>query len=77
MVQSIDGLGVIAADRRTGSDYEQALTAHRQAHVLWENLAVSENSMGFHNFEEATASMKDAEAKLRQAIALEGKIAPQ
>lgn len=28
-----------------------AVTAHRSAHVRWENLVVSENSMGFHNAE--------------------------
>jgi nitrite reductase (cytochrome c-552) len=62
---------IAAAGRNRGALYEDALDAHRQAHVRWENLAVSENSMGFHNFEEATATMKEAERQVRSAIRLE------
>ena len=49
--------------------YAEAVTSHRKAHVLWENLAVSENSMGFHNFEEVMASMDVAEKEALNAIA--------
>lgn len=48
--------------------YAKAVAAHRQAHVLWENIAVSENSMGFHNFDEAMVAMDDAEKHVRTAI---------
>jgi formate-dependent nitrite reductase cytochrome c552 subunit len=37
-----------------------AIEDHRQAHVRWENLAVSENSMGFHNPPEVKAEMAKA-----------------
>ncbi len=50
------------------ADYDAALEAHRRAHVIWENLAVSENSMGFHNFEEAMSSMDEAEKQVRIAL---------
>ncbi|MFU8890783.1 MAG: ammonia-forming cytochrome c nitrite reductase subunit c552 [Anaerosomatales bacterium] len=46
----------------------QAVEAHRKAHVLWENLIVSENSMGFHNFDEVLDAMDVAEAEARAAI---------
>lgn len=46
----------------------QAVEAHQRAHVLWENLIVSENSMGFHNFDEVMAAMDEAEAQARAAI---------
>lgn len=49
--------------------YDAALDAHRRAHVLWENIAVSENSMGFHNFQEAMASMDEAIRQAEAAIA--------
>ena len=49
--------------------YSAALDAHRRAHVIWENLAVSENSMGFHNFDEAMDSMAEAERQVRTALA--------
>lgn len=45
-----------------------ALDAHRRAHVIWENLAVSENSMGFHNHEEGMSSMAEAEKYVRSAL---------
>lgn len=67
---SVTEFGKLKAAKDAGkkvdkASYDKALDAHRQAHVIWENLAVSENSMGFHNFGEAMSSM--AEAK-RQAI---------
>ena len=51
--------------------YAAALEAHRRAHVIWENLAVSENSMGFHNYEEAMTSMAEARKQVRIALARE------
>jgi nitrite reductase (cytochrome c-552) len=50
------------------SAYARALEAHRRAHVIWENLAVSENSMGFHNFGEAMSALDEAEKQVRDAI---------
>jgi len=48
---------------------DKAVDAHRRAHVLWENLIVSENSMGFHNYQEVMTAMADAEKAAREAIA--------
>jgi len=39
---------------------EAAVDSHRGAHVRWENLVVSENSMGFHNPSEVTNELSDA-----------------
>jgi nitrite reductase (cytochrome c-552) len=76
---SVDTLGAVNTKATSGGRVNQAawdaaLTAHRKAHVLWENLAVSENSMGFHNFEEAMGEMVEAEKQARVAIA-QGKVA--
>ncbi|MDZ4180338.1 MAG: ammonia-forming cytochrome c nitrite reductase subunit c552 [Coriobacteriia bacterium] len=49
-----------------------AVQSHRKAHVLWENLIVSENSMGFHNFGEVMESMDAAERHAREALELTG-----
>lgn len=49
--------------------YDAALEAHRRAHVLWENIAVSENSMGFHNFTESMEAMGEATKQVQTAIA--------
>lgn len=74
LVQSVNTLGRVKAAKDASasieaSAYAAAISAHRKAHVLWENLAVSENSMGFHNFEEVMASMDTAEKNAREAIA--------
>jgi formate-dependent nitrite reductase cytochrome c552 subunit len=39
---------------------EAAVENHRAAHVRWENLVVSENSMGFHNPSEVTGELSVA-----------------
>jgi len=39
---------------------ETAVDSHRGAHVRWENLVVSENSMGFHNPSEVTSELTTA-----------------
>jgi len=74
LAQSVAELGRDAALRNSSGKldeaaYTEAVTSHRKAHVLWENLAVSENSMGFHNFEEVMTSMDTAEKEVRNAIA--------
>lgn len=71
---SVGQLGQATTKKKSGgklneSAYQQAVTSHRKAHVLWENLAVSENSMGFHNFDEVMNSMDLAEKEVRNAIA--------
>ncbi len=48
--------------------HNAAVEQHQRAHVLWEYLIVSENSMGFHNFAEVLAAMDDAEKHAREAI---------
>jgi hypothetical protein len=48
----VDSLAAIKAAKDGGGDPVQIAAAavdHRAAHVRWENLVVSENSMGFHN----------------------------
>ncbi len=73
LAQSVVALGKMKSDGKGGSAaFKEALEAHRKAHVLWENLAVSENSMGFHNYDEAMTSMREAEKLVRAALAKEG-----
>jgi nitrite reductase (cytochrome c-552) len=58
-----------SADR---TQLKLAIASHRTAHLLWENLAVSENSMGFHNAEVSTEldnAELCAEAAIRGAFA--------
>jgi len=75
LAQSVTGLGAIkTSGKDTGGAYDEALAAHRKAHVLWENLAVSENSMGFHNFEEVMSSMSTAEEQARLSLAMQQRI---
>lgn len=40
--------------------FAEAINNYRRAHLLWENLIVSENSMGFHNPEEVFDNMAEA-----------------
>lgn len=73
--QSVKNIASIkAAGGAESSDYGTALEFHRKAHAVWENLAVSENSMGFHNFEEATSSMAQAKKDVGEALAMEKKL---
>ncbi len=44
-----------------------AVEFHQRAHLRWENLAVSENSMGFHNPEEVLKELNEALDYARQA----------
>lgn len=61
-----------AVEGRDEGRLHMALQSHRQAHVLWENLIVSENSMGFHNFGEVMESLDAAESHAREALKLTG-----
>lgn len=75
LAESVNGLAAMKASGATSktAEFAKALDEHRQAHVLWENLIVSENSMGFHNFEEVMSSMASAEKHARAAVAIEKK----
>jgi nitrite reductase (cytochrome c-552) len=76
LAQSVRNIGDLKAKGRANSGaYKDALEAHQKAHAVWENLAVSENSMGFHNFEEAMSSMAEAEKNVRTALAKEAQAA--
>lgn len=70
---SVERLGAVREAVEAGrpvdaAAHEAAVEAHQQAHVLWENLIVSENSMGFHNFAEVFAAMDDAERFAQDAL---------
>ncbi len=54
---------------------QKAIDLYREAHIRWENLVVSENSMGFHNPEEVMKELAEALDSARQAEALARKSA--
>jgi formate-dependent nitrite reductase cytochrome c552 subunit len=59
----VDSLRAIKAAKDGGGDsalIDAAAEDHRAAHVRWENLVVSENSMGFHNPSEVDGELKVA-----------------
>ncbi|MBW6468563.1 MAG: ammonia-forming cytochrome c nitrite reductase subunit c552 [Coriobacteriia bacterium] len=73
LASSVAALGEVREAVEGGAAIDEsarraALESHREAHVLWENLIVSENSMGFHNFDEVLDAMDVAEAEARAAI---------
>ena len=75
LAESVGVLGAVREALDAGTDVDErahrdAVAEHQKAHVLWENLIVSENSMGFHNFAEVFGAMDDAEAHAREAIRL-------
>jgi formate-dependent nitrite reductase cytochrome c552 subunit len=75
LAESVGALGAVRAAIDAGvkidaGKHGDSVEEHRQAHVLWENLVVSENSMGFHNFAEVFGALDDAEAHAREAIRL-------
>ncbi|MBE0416761.1 MAG: ammonia-forming cytochrome c nitrite reductase subunit c552 [Coriobacteriia bacterium] len=81
LAASVNALGQVREAAEAGvavkeSRRQQALEAHRKAHVLWENLIVSENSMGFHNFDEVMDAMDAAEAEARAAIDFARRVLP-
>lgn len=49
-----------AGERVSPTLLDAAVEDHRAAHVRWENLVVSENSMGFHNPSEVSAELSTA-----------------
>ncbi len=67
--------GLKAAGKNSSAEYRTALESHQRASAIWENLAVSENSMGFHNFDEAMSSMAQAEKDVSAALATEAALA--
>ncbi len=75
LARSVSVLGQVRQAVDAGADVDErlhrdAVGHHQRAHVLWENLIVSENSMGFHNFAEVFDAMDDAETHAREAIRL-------
>lgn len=56
-----------ASDGSDEAKIKSAVADHRSAHVRWENLVVSENSMGFHNAE-VSLELDNAAAFARSAI---------
>lgn len=70
-----DSLDAIASAKKTKQDgksvndelLQKAVRLHQLAHVRWENLVVSENSMGFHNPEEVMKELTEALDYARQA----------
>ncbi|TLM70688.1 MAG: ammonia-forming cytochrome c nitrite reductase subunit c552 [Actinobacteria bacterium] len=71
---SVAALGRVKTAKAAGTKvdekaYAEALDKHRRAHVLWENLIVSENSMGFHNPPEVLAAMAESEKLAKEAAA--------
>lgn len=71
----VDSLAAIKAAKdafAAGGDVDTALLDaaaedHRAAHVRWENLVVSENSMGFHNPSEVSTELGNALALAKSA----------
>ncbi len=70
-----DAIDAIAAAKKAaqagqsvdGERLQNAIRQHQLAHVRWENLVVSENSMGFHNPEEVLLELGRAADFARQA----------
>ena len=68
----VDSLRAIKAAKDAGNAADQILLdiaadEHRAAHVRWENLVVSENSMGFHNPSEVSTELHNALALAQSA----------
>jgi len=69
---SIDAIAEAKKAQKEGKPVDeqllkQAVRLHQLAHVRWENLVVSENSMGFHNPEEVLKELNEALDYARQA----------
>ncbi len=72
---SIDAIAAAKKAQQEGASvneelFRQAVRFHQWAHVRWENLVVSENSMGFHNPEEVLKELNEALDYARQAVLL-------
>ena len=57
LVDSLKAINEAKAARRETTTAERY---HQMAHVRWENLVVSENSMGFHNLDEVERELNNA-----------------
>lgn len=69
---SIDAIAAAKQARKEGKVVNEQLSGeavrlHQLAHLRWENLVVSENSMGFHNPEEVLKELAEAMDYARQA----------
>jgi len=69
---SIDAIAVAKQAQKDGKPVNEqllreAVRLHQLAHLRWENLVVSENSMGFHNPEEVLKELTEAMDYARQA----------
>jgi nitrite reductase (cytochrome c-552) len=65
LVESLAAIKAAKDAKAAGKPVDAALVKaavddHREAHVRWENLVVSENSMGFHNPPEVARELKNA-----------------
>lgn len=79
---SIDALAAARQARQQGVPVDDGLMAravelHQWAHLRWENLVVSENSMGFHNPEEVLKELTEAMDYARQAQMLASQAVPR
>ncbi len=66
----VASMAAIKAAKDAGGDttlIDAAAEDHRAAHVRWENLVVSENSMGFHNWDEVEMELETARYLARSA----------
>lgn len=69
---SIDAIAAAKQAQKEGKTVNEqklreAIRLHQLAHLRWENLVVSENSMGFHNPEEVLKELNEALDYARQA----------
>ncbi|MHB9004250.1 MAG: ammonia-forming cytochrome c nitrite reductase subunit c552 [Coriobacteriia bacterium] len=67
-------LAAVTAKKKSGATvdamaFDSGIASYRQAQTLWENLIVSENSMGFHNYTEVMGAMADAKELAAKATA--------
>ncbi len=67
--ESLDAIAAAKQNQKSvnGELLQKAVRLHQLAHVRWENLVVSENSMGFHNPEEVLKELSEALDYARQA----------
>jgi nitrite reductase (cytochrome c-552) len=73
LVASLAGIKAAKDSAAQGQPVNQTLLRaavedHRAAHVRWENLVVSENSMGFHNPAEVGADLTQAQTFAQSAV---------
>jgi nitrite reductase (cytochrome c-552) len=66
----VESLKAIQAAKALGRNVDSAVSYHQMAHIRWENLVVSENSMGFHNWDEVERELEAARSYARTARSL-------